>query len=101
MKKIILVATICVAGLVSAKNTEEIKPTKEGEKKEVKIKEKSASKSDALKMQCQSIGILITCTDEVLTDTVCWGEGSGTATYEQAHADHIHNAQLLNEYLCG
>ncbi len=101
MKKIILLAAFGVAGLVSAKNSEEMKPSKEGEKKVVSKTTESKGSENALKMQCSSIGILITCTDEILTDTVCWGEGSGTATYAQAHADHIHNAQLLNEYLCG
>jgi len=87
MKKLILLVSFGVAGLVSAKNTVEIKP-QTGEKTEVS------------KMQCQTIGILVTCTNEILTDTVCWGEGSGTDIYAQAHADHIHNAQLLNEFLC-
>lgn len=34
-------------------------------------------------------------------DTVCCGEGSGTATHAQAVADEIHNSQLLTEYHCG
>lgn len=45
--------------------------------------------------------MLVWCTNEVVPDTVCWGEGSGTSTYQQAMADSIHNSQLLTEFYCG
>lgn len=85
------------AGTLSAKDADLNKDNDKG-KKEQKA---SAKEAEAKKFQCMNVGILIECTNEVLDDTVCWGEGSGTATYEQAYADHIHNAQLLTEYLCG
>ncbi|WP_034752223.1 hypothetical protein [Chryseobacterium daeguense] len=52
-------------------------------------------------MQCIQNAMFVWCTGEFYHDTVCWGEGSGTATYQQAIADEIHNSQLLTEYICG
>lgn len=78
-----------VAGLVSAKNAEE--------KKETKTVEKEA----AVAGQCQTVGMFVWCTNEMVEDTICWGEGTGTATYEQAMADEIRNSQLLTEFTCG
>lgn len=95
MKKTILLAAFSVAGLVSAKEgktvTEENSPSKATEQKQV---QKS-------KMQCQTVGILIGCTDEVLDDTICWGSGSHNATYEDARKEELKNARLLNEFYCG
>ncbi|GAB0156243.1 hypothetical protein CHRYSEOSP005_15070 [Chryseobacterium sp. Alg-005] len=99
MKKILLVATICVAGLASAKDGEVKTIEKKTEKKEA-VKEIDSKEAEAA-MQCMQVGMLVWCTDEVVTDTVCWGEGSGTATYEQAVSDSIRNSQLLTEFTCG
>ncbi|KFF10497.1 hypothetical protein IW15_19345 [Chryseobacterium soli] len=101
MKKVILIATICIAGLVSAKNGEEMKPTKE--KKEVaKATAQAEEQEEALKaINCRTVGMYVWCNDEMLSDTVCWGEGSGTATEAQAMAQSLHNAQLVNEFFCG
>lgn len=100
MKKIILIAALSVAGLASAKDGD-LRKDKNVEKKEKKASEKSQEDSDAKKMQCVQVGMLVWCTDEVVPDTVCWGEGSGTATYQQAMQDSIHNSQLLTEFYCG
>lgn len=94
MKKIILLAAFGVAGLVSAKNVEV-------EKEKVEATKTQKSQAAFSGMQCMQVGILVWCTDEVVTDSVCWGEGSGTATYEQAIKDERHNAALLNEFTCG
>jgi hypothetical protein len=99
MKKVILLAAFSVAGLVSAKNAEEIKTTKETEKKE-SFKEVVAEDPDG-KMQCYEWAMYVWCLDVFVTDTVCWGAGSGTATHAQAVADEVHNSQLLTEYHCG
>ncbi len=89
MKKLVILAAISAAGLVSAKNAEE--------KKEIKNDEKEV----AAKGQCQAVGMYVWCTDEMVSDTMCWGSGTGTDTYEQAVSDQIHNAQLLTEFTCG
>ncbi|AKK74423.1 hypothetical protein OK18_19015 [Chryseobacterium gallinarum] len=99
MKKILLIATISVAGLVSAKNTEVKTPTKEVEKKEV-VKEVDSKEADA-SMQCIQYGMLISCTNEVIPDTVCYGEGTDNATYEDAWDCITTNGQLANEFFCG
>src|SRR5690606_3082854 len=100
MKKMILVAALGVAGLASAKNID-VRKDKNDEKIEKKSKyTKNSEESEAL-MQCMQVGMLIWCTDEVVSDTVCWGEGSGTPTYQQAVAESIRNSQLLTEFTCG
>ncbi|MDH6254037.1 hypothetical protein M2347_003764 [Chryseobacterium sp. H1D6B] len=99
MKKIILGVALTATELISAKNSEKVNPKEVSKKEAVKNEESKKSESES-KMTCMSVGILIPCTDEVITDTVCWGEGSGTDTYAQAHADHIRNAQLLTQFLC-
>lgn len=76
--------------LVIAENAEE--------KKEI---EKAEVKKETAFQQCQQVGIFIPCTNESLPDVMCWGEGSGNATYEEAVAEESHNAHLLVEYLCG
>lgn len=100
MKKVFLVATICVAGLASAKNAEIKNPTKEGEKKEA-VKTIDSKEADAKKMNCISYGMYIECTGEVIPDTVCYGEGTGTATYQDAWNCITENGQMANAYVCG
>ncbi len=43
------------------------------------------------------------CTDEMVADTMCWGEGAGVGceTYRSATLNLIRNSQLLTEYFCG
>lgn len=103
MKKIILIAAIGVAGLTSAKNIDVKEKEKEKEDKKTEQTEKKTSESGdpTGRMQCISVGMYVWCTGEVASDTVCWGSGSGTATYEQAIADSIHNSQLYTEFHCG
>lgn len=93
MKKTILLTAFGVAGLMSAKE----------DKKEIKenLQTKEQKETQKAKMQCQTVGILIGCTDEVLDDTICWGSGSHNATYEDARKEELHNARLLNEFYCG
>lgn len=98
MKKILLVATISVAGLVSAKDAEVKTTTKEVEKKET-VKE--ADKEADAAMQCIQYGMLISCTNEVIEDTVCYGEGTDNASYEDAWDCITTNGQLANEFFCG
>ncbi|MFC6269167.1 hypothetical protein [Frigoriflavimonas asaccharolytica] len=50
--------------------------------------------------ECLSVGILIPCTNEVLSDTICWGEGTSSPTYEDAQRCHIDNARGLVNYYC-
>lgn len=98
MKKAIFIGAFLVTGLVSAKNVDPVKEKKENQT------EKSTSTSEteeAKRMQCIQVGMLVWCTNEVVSDTVCWGEGSGTATYQQAMLDEVHNSQLLTEFYCG
>jgi hypothetical protein len=100
MKKILLVATMSVAGLVSAKNAEEKKRTKEVEKKEA-VKEAESKEAEALKIQCINYGMFIECTGEVIPDQVCYGEGTGVASYEEAWDCITTNGTLANDYFCG
>ncbi|MEN4760271.1 hypothetical protein ABEG63_08075 [Chryseobacterium sp. C39-AII1] len=88
MKKIILIAAIGVAGLTSAKETKSLNFEKE---KNVSKQTNSEIKS---KMNCYSYGIVIGCTNEMISDTAC-GE-----TYEEARQCMIDNGALMNEYFC-
>ncbi|GAA5096981.1 hypothetical protein GCM10023210_31450 [Chryseobacterium ginsengisoli] len=99
MKKTFFLSAFIVAGLVSAKNVD-VKKDKEGEKTEKKASE-TQQEDPTGRMQCTQVGMLVWCTNEVVADTVCWGEGSGTSTYQQAMLDEVHNSQLLTEYFCG
>lgn len=101
MKKILLLITFAIAGLVNAKSIDLEKGKKEREKTEKKSEKKTESDSSVKKMNCIQNAMFVWCTGEFYHDTVCWGEGSGTATYQQAIADEIHNSQLLTEYICG
>jgi len=97
MKKLLLLSTFAIVGLTNAKSIDLEKGKKENEKKSDQKKESESE----LKMQCIQNAMFVWCTGEFYHDTVCWGEGSGTATYQQAIADEIHNSQLLTEYICG
>lgn len=97
MKKLLLALSIVTIGFANAKNIDK-------EKKEVKKTEKLPDNKKAdkkFRMQCYEWSLYIWCLDVFVADTVCWGEGSGTATHAQAVADEIHNSQLLTEYHCG
>ncbi|WP_179467523.1 hypothetical protein [Chryseobacterium sp. H1D6B] len=97
----ILLVAFATAGVLSAKDVD-LKKEKEKEKTEIKTTNQSEAKGPSgPAMLCTSVGMFVWCTNEVITDTVCWGGNSGTATYQQAMADSIHNAQLLTEFYCG
>ena len=99
MKKIFLIAALGVAGLASANNVD---LKKDDHKEKTEKKNANANQDDPeSKMQCVQVGMLVWCTNEVVPDTVCWGPGFGTSTYQQAMADSIHNSQLLTEFYCG
>jgi hypothetical protein len=72
------------------------------EKKEVKTEKLRIIKKQTKNSECNVTNgaLYIWCLDVFVADTVCWGEGSGTATHAQAVADEIHNSQLLTEYHC-
>jgi len=93
MKKLFLVATIGVAGLVSAKNAE-IKTLSKENKLEVKTVESKDSKVFS-KFGCWQYGIVIGCTNEMVVDTAC-GD-----TFADAQACMNQNAALMNEFMCG
>lgn len=97
MKKQLLLAAFVITGLVDAKYPKEKKEEEKKEKKSVPKEETD----DTSKMQCYVHAMFVWCTGEYYADTVCWGAGSGTATYAQAISDEIHNSQLLTEYICG
>lgn len=50
---------------------------------------------------CQEYGMYIRCTGQMESDIVCWGEGTGTPTYQDARNCMIKNSQLLTEFICG
>lgn len=99
MRKLLLVTTFVIAGLSQAKNVEP-KNDKEDKKTEKKVADSEESKGKST-IQCRQVGMFVWCTQEMLSDTVCWGAGSGTATEEQAMDDSLHNSQLVTEFFCG
>lgn len=86
MKKTILAAIFGIAGLMNA-NT--------------KAEPYFVDEEDDLIMQCYSYGILVWCTNEVMDDTICWGEGTSVPTYQEAIQCQTRNAQLLTQFYCG
>lgn len=85
MKKIILLAIFGIAGLMNA-NT--------------KAETHFDNEEDALVMQCYTYGVYIHCTDEVVDDTICWGEGTSLPTYRDAVRCQTRNAQLMTAFYC-
>lgn len=98
MKKIVLLAAFGVASLVSAKNAEETKLTKEGEKKEI-VKEAEADDPEG-KMNCYEYTMYIPCTQAIINDTQCWGPGTGTATWEDAWICINQNGANAIDFFC-
>ncbi|WP_439479500.1 hypothetical protein [Chryseobacterium aquaticum] len=98
MKKIILLATFGVVGLVSAKEVN-LNTDKNGDKS----KETKSSQNEKVLQQCIQVQMYVWCTDEMVPDTMCWGEGAGVGceTYRSATLNLIRNSQLLTEYFCG
>lgn len=78
-----------VAGLVSAKNGEEKKDSKNTEEKASVV------------AQCQIVGMYVWCTQEMVEDTMCWGEGTTYPTYRSAQIAQSNNSRLLTEFTCG
>ena len=96
MKKILLVATMCVAGLASANN-----PVKENQPT-VEKKETQKGKEDEkpLKQLCTAITIVIMCdTSQNFNNTYCWEEGSQASFNEAIHCYET-EYQIFNEELC-
>lgn len=85
-----LLATMSVAGLVSAKNGEEKKDSKNTDEK-----------APVAVAQCITVGMYVWCTKQTIEDTMCWGEGTTYPTYTAANTAQTHNSQLLTEYTCG
>jgi hypothetical protein len=100
MKKTILLAAFTIAGFASAKNVD-LRRDKENDKMEKKNVNSKESQGESQKINCRQVGMFVWCTQEIVSDTVCWGAGSGTATESQAMADSLHNSQLLTEFYCG
>jgi hypothetical protein len=104
MKKIILLGAFAATTLVSAKNVDEINPRKEGEKKESVKEAKTTTESKADdpegKMNCYEYAMFIPCTNTYITDTQCWGPGTGTATWEDAWNCIGQNGVLAVEFFC-
>lgn len=101
MKKIILVATICVAGLASAKglvkNHIENQPATV-ENKEVE-KEKDSEKP--LRQLCSAITVIIVCDQSQNFDnTYCWEEGN-TASFQEAIHCYNTEYEMFNAEICG
>lgn len=98
MKKIILLAAFGVAGLVSAKEVNLIT-----EKRDDKSKETKSFQNKKAVEQCIQVSMYVWCTDEMVPDTMCWGEGAGVGfeTYRSASLSLIRNSQLLTEFTCG
>ncbi len=95
MKKIILLAAFGVAGLVSAKSLDEIKP----EKQNVKV-ENSQEAEKPLRQLCSAITIVIMCdTSQNFNNTYCWEEGS-QASFEEAIHCYETEYQMFNDELC-
>lgn len=95
MRKIILLAAFGVAGLVSAKNGEEVKP----EKQNAKVENKQEAEKP-LKQLCSAITIVIMCdTSQNFNNTYCWEEGSQAPFNEAIHCYET-EAQMFNEEIC-
>lgn len=86
MKKIILTLAFGMTSLVFAK-TGDIKVNNHKNKKNEKIQQKEWS--------CITYGILIGCTNQMITDTAC-GD-----SYNEIRACMIKNGRLAQEYFCG
>lgn len=101
MKKSLLIATMCVAGLASAKGLEknpiEIKPALvENRDSE---KEKDADKP--LKQLCSAITVIIVCDQSQNFDnTYCWEEGN-TASFQDAIHCYNTEYEMFNAEICG
>ncbi|KMQ69166.1 hypothetical protein ACM39_03395 [Chryseobacterium sp. FH2] len=93
MKKILFATAFGVAGLVSAKSTENVKTDIRKDKIEYAGSELKESKS-IVKPMCYSYGIIIGCTNDVVVDTACG------ATFAIAQQCMIENGALMNEYFC-
>lgn len=107
MKKIILLAAFGVAGMLSAKNAEETKPTKDTEKekkeivKEKKANESCGSESKVLQYNCIEYSMYIPCLDMFLDDQVCYGSGACVSTWDDAWNCMTTNGTLATKFFCG
>jgi hypothetical protein len=95
MKKIVLLATICVAGLVSAKGMVENNIENQSAANQ---KDKEAEKP--LKQLCSTITINIMCdSSQSFNNTYCWTEGN-TASFQEALHCYETEYQMFNDELC-
>ncbi len=95
MKKIVLLAALGVAGLVSAKGLEEIKPTINDKK----VENTEPVKSEAQKkLLCTSITINIMCdASQSFNNSYCWTEGSQASFLEALHCYEQEYTAFNNE----
>ncbi|WPO81706.1 hypothetical protein SD427_13120 [Chryseobacterium sp. JJR-5R] len=98
MKKIILWTAFGIAGLVSAKNVEKSKPTKE---KQETVQESECSESEVFRMRCFEYSMWIPCQDFFINDQVCWGEGTGVPTWDDAWNCMNENVEMAIFHFCG
>lgn len=91
MKKLFFIATLGVAGLMSANSIE----------KDYEDNNLSSEEDVITGGGCVTYGMYVWCTDEMYDDTVCWGEGTPYANFEDARLGCIlPNSQALTLYMC-
>jgi hypothetical protein len=94
MKKFLLVATMCVAGLASANNLEK---NKEDQPKKV---EQNKDAETPPRQLCTAITIVIMCdTSQNFNNTYCWEEGN-QASFESAIHCYETEHQMFNDEIC-
>ncbi len=87
MKKILLIATIGVAGLLSAKGLEETK---------IETCQEGKTPPDFI---CTQVDIPIWCTGETITNSYCWIDGD-QASFTEALECYETEYEMFNEELC-
>ncbi len=97
MKKLLLVATSLVVGLLSAKDKEK----KKSAKQEAETKIEKSEKEPMPKQYCQSYLMVVWCNSSAnAVDTVCYELGDADSK-AHAYACMSENGALYNEYVCG
>lgn len=100
MKKILLAATICIAGLASANNLSKNHIENQPTLVENKEPEKETEAEKPLKQLCTSITIVIMCdTSQNFNNSYCWEEGSQSSFNEAIHCYET-EYQMFNDELC-
>lgn len=97
MKKLFLIATVSFVGFLSAKDTEEKKPSKQTEE----TKNEKCEKESTPQQYCQSYLMVVWCNSSAnAVDTVCYELGDADSK-AHAYACMRENGALYNEYVCG